>query len=53
MFILVSLIKRPFTKVLLTEREKKKGRGVSVKMYLSLENNNDAQIKHIQGKKRT
>lgn len=52
MFILVSLIKRPFTKVLLTEREKKKGR-VSVKMYLSLENNNDAQIKHIRGKKRT
>lgn len=51
MFILVSLIKRPFTKALLTEREKKKGRQVSVKMYLSLENNKNAQIKYIQGEK--
>lgn len=53
MFILVSPIKRPFTKVLLTERQKKKGRGVSVKMYLCLENNKNAQIKYIRGKKRT
>ena len=53
MFILVSPIKRPFTEVLLTERQKKKGRGVSVKMYLCLENNKNAQIKYIRGKKRT
>ena len=41
----------PDQEALLTEREKKKGKGVSVKMYLSLETNKNAQIKYIQGEK--
>lgn len=41
----------PDQDALLTEREKKKGKGVSVKMYLSLENIKNAQIKYIQGEK--